>query len=349
MDKYNLDKNFYLFIIPDSRNHGAQNFFRRLYENFESNNKMLLIEDDRSFIKNFLFLKDLSQTKHLKLITTVNSNKLGLIFKIFNQNIDLISRLGNTVSQEINKNSLKFIFHKIFYFLLILFSKKIIFQSRLMKDDFINFFNFQNYSDKFSVINNGVPIFSDKSSPHSNISQLVDKHKVNFLLVGSFKHQKGYDIFFDSLDYLDNSLIEKIHFHICGAGEKFNFFESILSNNLYAEIVTMYGEVDPMNLYKDCNVYILPSRFEGFSNSLIEALSFGLPAIAADCPSANKEVLSENLNGVFFLNENSEDLAKKIKFMAKNHTKFSKQLIKDDVVERFSISVIASFYKNLFI
>ena len=45
--------NFYVFIIPDSRKHGAQNFFRRLHENFDSKNKMLVIEEKSSFIQNF--------------------------------------------------------------------------------------------------------------------------------------------------------------------------------------------------------------------------------------------------------------------------------------------------------
>ncbi len=344
-----MDKNFYLFVIPDSKNHGAQNFFRRLHQNFDSKNKMLLIEDQRSFIENFFLLNNLSKNKKLKLITTVNSNKLGLLYKIFNRKIDLIARLGNTVSQEIKKKTLKFILHKIFYYLLILFSKKIIFQSKLMKNDFINFFNFENYLEKFTVINNGVSIPDQNSVNYKINSRSFKRSKLNFLLVGSFKHQKGYDIFFDSLNYLEGCLIEKIHFHICGAGEKFNYFKSILINSKYEKIVTMHGEVKPENFYNDSNVYLLPSRFEGFSNSLIEALSFGLPAIVADCPSANREVISDNFNGVFFSNENSKDLANKIKYMEENHAQFKKELIIEDVIRRFSINVIASLYKKLFI
>tara|TARA_Y100000816_G_C26091532_1_gene576912 strand:- start:761 stop:1795 length:1035 start_codon:yes stop_codon:yes gene_type:complete len=344
-----MDKNFYLFMIPDSKNHGAQNFFRRLHKNFDSKNKMLLIEDERSFKDNFSLLKNFSRNNKLKLITTVNSNKLGLLYKIYNPKVDLIARLGNTVSQEIKKKTVKFVFHKIFYFLLIFFSKKIIFQSQLMKNDFVNFFNFKNYDEKFQVINNGVSIPDQTSINHKTSSRLIEKSKLNFLLVGSFKHQKGYDIFFDSLNYLEDSLFEKIHFHICGAGEKFHYFESILINSKFKKIVTLHGEVKPENFYNECNIYILPSRFEGFSNSLIEALSYGLPAIVADCPSANREVISDSFNGVFFLNENSKDLAKKIKYMVKNHAQFKQELIIEDVVKRFSINVVASFYKKLFI
>ena len=123
---HNFDsENFYAFVIPNSNNHGAQNFFRRLYKYFDSKNKLLIIENDETFLKNFIKLSKISKKENLKLITTVNSNKLGLFFKILHPNVDLISRLGNTVSQEIMKFTPKFFFHKFFYFLLIIFSKKI--------------------------------------------------------------------------------------------------------------------------------------------------------------------------------------------------------------------------------
>ncbi len=342
-------ENFYAFVIPNSKNHGAQNFFQRLYDNFDSQNKFLLIEEDSSFLGNFLHLSNLTKNKNLKLITTVNSNKLGLIFKIFHPKIDLIARLGNTVSQEIKKLSLKFFIHKCFYFFLILFSRKIIFQSEIMKRDFIDFFNFRNMNNKFHIIHNGVDVAQNNFTSEKKFFKLIDSSKINFLLVGSFKYQKGYDIFFNSIDLLDQAILDKTHFHICGEGEQFQDFQGLLNDSEYKRFITLYGEVEPAEFYNECDVYILPSRFEGFSNSLIEALSYGLPAIVAECPSANKEVVKENFNGVFFFNEDHIDLSKKITYMIKNHAQFNKPLIREDINNRFSINTIASIYKNLFI
>lgn len=340
--------NFYVFIIPDSKKHGAQNFFRRLHENFDSKNKMLVIEEKSSFIQNFFLLSKLSKDNKLKLTTTVNSNKLGLVFKIFHPTTTLISRLGNTISQEINRYTVKFFIHKFFYLLLTIFSKKIVFQSELMKKDFINFFNFHKSINKYLVIHNGVDSAAENDILMPDLIQAINLSKINFLLVGSFKHQKGYDIFFSALDCLDNALAKKIHFHVCGAGDEFEYFQKLLSNSKYQEIVTLHGELDPSFFYQHCNAYLLPSRYEGFSNSLIEALSYGLPAIVADCPSANREVIEENFNGIFFVNENYQDLHRKINYMSENHAQFDQGLIKQDVKNRFSISVIASIYKDLY-
>ena len=340
--------NFYVFMIPDSRHHGAQNFFRRLHENFNSKNKMLLIENKSSFIQNFFLLSKLSKGNKLKLTTTVDSNKLGLVFKIFHPTAILISRLGNTISQEINAGTLKFFLHKFFYLLLTIFSQKIVFQSELMKKDFINFFNFHKNASKYLVIHNGVDSTAKNDILMPNSAQVINLSKINFLLVGSFKPQKGYDIFFRALDYLDNALVEKIHFHVCGAGDQFQYFQKLLSDSEYHKLVTLHGELDPSFFYQHCNAYLLPSRYEGFSNSLIEALSYGLPAIVADCPSANREVIEENFNGIFFVNEDHQDLHKKINYMFEYHAQFDQDLIKKDVKNRFSISVIASIYKDLY-
>ena len=109
----------------------------------------------------------------------------------------------------------------------------------------------------------------------------------------------------------------------------------------------MFHYISPNLFYSKCDVYILPSRFEGFSNSLVEALSFGMPAIVSDCPSANREVIIKNFNGIFFNNLDHEDLAEKITYMKDNYNKFNKSDIIADTFKRFSIKTISEKYKNL--
>ena len=338
-----LNQRTVVFIIPNHKLEGAQNFFRRIFSQIQANKKFLIVEEDSTFLKNLLLISSLEKAKNLTLFTTVNSNKLGLLFKISHPSSRLVMRLGNTISLEISKHSLKYFYHRLFYLVSIFFCQKFIFQSNLMKKDFIDFFKFKD-SSKFIVIHNGVnsPDFNQKPE-----FLLPNNKKVNFLLVGSFKRQKGYDIFLSSIKSLDHEIKDRAHFHICGDGLELQEFKKNVSKFKLNSMISVYGHISPHTLYLQSDVYILPSRFEGFSNSLIEALSYGLPAIVSDCPSANREVITQGFNGVFFKNLSSADLLKNILYMLENYQEFNKNNIQLDTYERFSLGSICKVYQNL--
>lgn len=338
----NFDENI-VFIIPNDKNHGAQNFFKRLFKEFPHKNKIFFKESDfKGFFSKFYFIFKTTKKPNTVLFTTVNSNVIGLLIKIFLPKIKLITRLGNTISQELERNSLGYFKHKFFYMLLSEFSDAVIFQSSLMKNDFLNFFSF-NDKQSFFVIHNGVEVQEITSL---NIkAKKVDSSKVIFLLVGTFKFQKGYDIFFEALKLLKPETKLKVRFIICGDGPLFDEFKK-MSASLKGLDVSFEGMVDPSSYYLGSDVYISCSRYEGFSNSIIEALSFGLPCIVSNCPSSNEEVISKD-NGIFFQNENPIDLASKIELMHANFTKFNKEKIIEAFTRDFSIKSIAEEYINL--
>jgi glycosyltransferase involved in cell wall biosynthesis len=66
-----------------------------------------------------------------------------------------------------------------------------------------------------------------------------------------------------------------------------------ISNN-----VIFLGKVSNVQkLYSEASIYVLPSVIEGFPNSLIEAMSFGLPSICfSDIPF--EDIIIPNKNGI---------------------------------------------------
>ncbi len=50
-------------------------------------------------------------------------------------------------------------------------------------------------------------------------------------------------------------------------------------------------------LYAQQDVFVLPTRFEGFPVALVEAMSAGLPAVVSDIPSGVPEIVDPGVNG----------------------------------------------------
>ena len=54
---------------------------------------------------------------------------------------------------------------------------------------------------------------------------------------------------------------------------------------------------DPLTAIESGDVYVLPSRWEGLPNSLLEAIALGLPVVATRCPTGPDEILLDGQVG----------------------------------------------------
>lgn len=67
----------------------------------------------------------------------------------------------------------------------------------------------------------------------------------------------------------------------------------------------------PLDYIRDCRVFLLTSNYEGIPNSLMEAMSIGLPCIATDCHGGGSAFLIQNgENGILISRENINELIK---------------------------------------
>jgi glycosyltransferase involved in cell wall biosynthesis len=115
--------------------------------------------------------------------------------------------------------------------------------------------------------------------------------------------------------------------------------------------VTFVGNVQlPETFLRGADLFVLPSRFEGFPNALCEAMACGLPVIAADCPTGPREIIRPEVDGLLVATENPEALARAMARLM-NDEKLRRELGRRarEITERFSLTEIDRCWERLFV
>lgn len=129
------------------------------------------------------------------------------------------------------------------------------------------------------------------------------------LAVGRLAHQKGFDLLIRAFSQVSQQHADW-HLTILGEGDQRTDLEQLLRDLQLESRVFLPGWVDnPRIDMQSADILVLPSRYEGFPNVLLEAMSFGRPVVSSDCPSGPNEIIQDNVNGLLVPTEDVESLA----------------------------------------
>ncbi|MDF1776202.1 MAG: glycosyltransferase [Rhizobiaceae bacterium] len=116
---------------------------------------------------------------------------------------------------------------------------------------------------------------------------------------GRLHVQKGYDVLLSAFSRV-RAQRPSARLLVIGAGPEEARLR-ILAGNLGLRVDTAGAEADvilpglqpnPLRYLQVGRVFVLPSRFEGLPNALIEALASGVDILASDCPWGPRSILS---------------------------------------------------------
>jgi glycosyltransferase involved in cell wall biosynthesis len=206
-------------------------------------------------------------------------------------------------------------------------------------------------SRRIRVIPNPVrfPMKADGPSvdPEGLMASRSCKHLL--LAVGRLDYQKGFDLLLSAFarvfeKYNDWALV------ILGDGDLRQALLEKANKLGIQEQVVMPGVVGNVGEWFDqADLYVLTSRFEGFPNTLIEALAHGVASIAVDCDTGPREILRHEVDGLLVPRENSDALVSALDRLmddASLRSYFGHNAI--HARKRFSLDLISSQWQSLF-
>jgi glycosyltransferase involved in cell wall biosynthesis len=129
------------------------------------------------------------------------------------------------------------------------------------------------------------------------------------LFLGRISIDKGIEDIFLAMEFLKKKGI-KFKFIMAGKGPEENFFIQKFNDLLgmdfeYKGVVSGSQKV---KLLKNCDVFLLPSFFEGLPMALLETMSFGLVPVTTNVGSI-KYVIKDGINGILVKSHSSEEIA----------------------------------------
>lgn len=136
---------------------------------------------------------------------------------------------------------------------------------------------------------------------------------------------------------------------IVGGGDLLDETKQLAKTCIGQDRILMPGFDCPEKWLAWADCFVLPSRLEGLSNALLEAMAAGLPCIANDIPP-NREVLDDGNAGVLVPVDNCEALEKAMLDMVESSGRAAHFALKakQRAEQCYSIKAVAARYVRLY-
>lgn len=88
------------------------------------------------------------------------------------------------------------------------------------------------------------------------------------------------------------------HLDLYGNGSAKSNIETIINNENIPNVLVKPYTKNIVDVFNQTSIFVFPSRYEGYANTLVEALACGIPAITYNWYMGSEEIITHNKNGV---------------------------------------------------
>lgn len=156
--------------------------------------------------------------------------------------------------------------------------------------------NFPEYKEKAEVFYNVTDTERIKRMADDALNDERYRGNRKILTIGRMEEQKGYDVAIEAAEILKNRNIA-FQWFFMGDGNLRQELEKIVKKKgLEKNIIFLGKKSNPYPYIKNCNLYVQPSRHEGYATTILEARVLKKIIVASDIPS-NREQIKTGING----------------------------------------------------
>ena len=179
--------------------------------------------------------------------------------------------------------------------------------------------------------------------------KMSDDNRLNLIAVGRLAPQKGFDRLLRAFASLSQRF-PHWHLTILGEGECRESLEKQRLKLGLEQSISLPGVVGNLGRwYEAADLYVMTSLFEGFPNTLGEALAYGLPVVSVDCDTGPRDIVRHQIDGLLVPQDNHEALVDALEALMGNaalRQQYAEKAI--EIRDRLSMEKIAGMWEAVF-
>lgn len=199
------------------------------------------------------------------------------------------------------------------------------------------------------VMPNPIPFPLPVTEPRLEPGSIVGLRRKLLLAVGRLDQQKGFDMLLMAFAELASATPDW-DLVILGEGPLRHALESQIKALGLQERVRLPGRTGNVGeWYRRADLYVMSSRFEGFPNTLGEAMAHGCAAVSFDCDTGPRDIIRHEVDGLLVPNGDVNALETALVRMMKNddlRLQMARRAV--EVRERYSLEKVSMMWEKLF-